>query len=221
MKMQNHVRPIRLAIASFGLVLLSTHANASLMSIDYARNSGDQWITRDSASGLDWLDVSLTTDQTFDQVRTGVWYQKGFRHATRQELLDLFLHAGTPDDGFDVSNTHPLETLALANMLGPTLVGGSRVTVTGFTGTDYRGNQITLSNHPVGSPFGALLGKVDYLSLYGEAHFTGGHPFSDQAGANYGSFLVRSVPEPSTTSIMLLAGLAMMASRKKRKQDIR
>lgn len=132
------------------------------------------------------------------------------------------MHAGTPDDGFDVSVTYPAETLTLPQLLGPTLVvSGSRVSVAGFTGTDFFGNQITLQNHPIGVPFSALLGKVGYFSLptyVGGSHFTGGLPISDQADASYSSFLVRAVPEPST-SILLLGGLVvLLGSRLRRSQ---
>ena len=191
------VRNLCFSLTVGWLSFLAGYANADLISVDYTRNSGDNLITRDTEAGLEWLDVNLTAGQTFDQVRTGIWYQRGFRYATKDELQILFLHAGTPDDDFDVSTTYPAETLALAQLLGPTLITGSRVSVAGFTSTDFFGNQITLQNHPVGAPFSALLGKVDYLQSYGEAHFTGGHPFSDQADVTYGSFLVRAyTPSP-------------------------
>lgn len=202
-------------LALLGLSILGGNANANLSSVDYATNSGDNWLTRDSVTHLDWLDVSLTTFQTFDQVRTGIWYQRGFRYASKDEVKALFLHAGTPDDGFNVAVTHPAETLVLAQLLGPTLVGGSRVTTMGFIGTDYFGNQITLANHPLGVTFSAQLGKVDYLGTYGEAHFTGGQPFSDQADSSYGSFLVRTVPIPAAAWLLSsgLLGLIGVARR--------
>lgn len=204
---------------SFTLALLlnafAGNATAAIFSADYSPGSGDGWLTVDTATGLKWLDVSLTAGQTFDEVRTGVWYSSGFRYATKDELRSLFANAGTPDDGFDTSVTYPSETLRLAQLLGPTLVAPGRVTVSGFIGTDFSGQDITLGNHPIGQVFVAQLGKVDYLTTYGEAHFTGGHPSSNQADATYGSFLVSSVPEPSTYAILLL-GLAgvVMCTRK-------
>jgi hypothetical protein len=225
--MEFNMLGMRLAISILGLSILVGNANASLLSIDYAPNSGDNWITRDTATGLDWLDVSLTTSQTFDQVLTGIWYQNGFRYATKGELQVLFQDAGTPDDVFNLSFTHPTETLALAQLLGPTLISGGRVTVMGFTGTYFSGVDISLLNYTFGNRFSALLGKVDYMSFgpYGEAHFTGGHPFSDQADANYGSFLVRdvsvsAVPEPNT-SILLLGGLVVLGIRARRNLQTR
>lgn len=64
------------------LLLLQTgQASAVLISADYSSGSGDGLLTRDTDSGLDWLDITLTVNQTYDQVRTGTWYLQGFRHA--------------------------------------------------------------------------------------------------------------------------------------------
>jgi len=73
------------------------NVNAELIGMDL-QDAGDGLITRDTESGLDWLDVSLTANQTYDEVQTGIWYQRGFRHATKPEIEELFIHAGTPDD---------------------------------------------------------------------------------------------------------------------------
>lgn len=158
-------------------------------------------VTTDTATGLDWLDVKLTVNQIFDQVRAGPYYQLGFRHATRAELDALFTAAGTPNDNFDTAVTYPGETVALIDLLGETRSSFNSRHSHGFAGTDFGGNDITLATHPIGTTFSALLGKVDYMdlrpyggALLGEAHFTQGHPFSTEASPDYGSFLVR----PST-----------------------
>lgn len=203
--------------------LYAGQGNAALVSADWSAGSGDGWLTRDTISGLDWLDVTLTVNQTFDQVRTGMWYSQGFRHATASELNTLFNHAGTPDDNFDTAYTYPDETRILAQLLGLTITSPDRESAYGFTGTDYFGNDITVESHPIGVTFDALLGKLDYISLVtgliGEAHFTGGHPFSDQASSNYGSFLVRATPVPVPAAIWLFGsgvlGLAASIHRKK------
>lgn len=203
---------------AFSLVfsVFSGQASAAVLSADYMPGSGDGWITIDSSTGLKWLDVSLTIGQTFDEVRTGAWYSKGFRHATKEELRTLFANAGTPDDGFNLAISHPAETLELAQLLGPTLVDRDRVTVAGFLGTDFLGQDITLASHPVGQAFSAQLGKIDYLTTYGEAHFTGGHPFSNEANNAYGSFLVSSVPEPGTHATMLLGLVSVLTLARRR-----
>ena len=189
-------------LAFFVAMLAPFGVNAELLSVDLVSGAGDGQITRDTVSSLDWLDVSLTANQTFDQVRTGIFYEQGFRHATRTELETLFIHAGIPDDGYDISVTHPTEALSLIALLGVTLSSSGRYSVYGFVGNDYFGTFITTAVYPIGTKFSALLGKIDFLDLrtaglglIGEAHFTGGHPFSDQADPYYGSFLVRPSPD--------------------------
>jgi hypothetical protein len=154
-------------------------------------------VTRDTSTGLDWLDVRLTVNQNYDDVRTGIYYRLGFRHATKLELQTLFVNAGTPDDWFDISVTWPMQTVALIDLLGETRTSYNSRHTTGFIGSDYFNTDITLASHPIGTTFSAQLGKVDYmdlrpqLPLLGEAHFTGGHPFSNEASPDWGSFLVR------------------------------
>ncbi len=189
-------------VALFIAMLAPLGVNAELLNVDFVDGSGDGQITRDTVSNLDWLDVPLTANQTYDQVRTGIFYGQGFRHATKAELETLFIHAGIPDDGFDISITHPTEALSLMTLLGVTMSTPSRSFTYGFVGNDFFGTFITTAVYPIGTQFSAQLGKIDFLDLrdaglglIGEAHFTGGHPFSDQADPNYGSFLVRSSPD--------------------------
>jgi hypothetical protein len=188
-------------------LLLSVDARAELTTVDLVPGSGDGNLVRDSESKLDWLRVTLTVDQTYDQVRTGQYYAQGFRHATRAEVETLFMHAGIPNDGFDISVTHSTEALALVGLLGSTWTPLNGMNTMGFVGTDFAGNDVTTTNYPIGTQFSALLGKVNYINLtdvgyglIGEAHFTGGHPFSDQADETYGSFLVRSSPDEGIAS---------------------
>lgn len=196
-------------------------ANAALISVDLNEGSGDGLLTRDTISGLDWLDITLTVNQTYDQVRTGSWYQAGFTHANMEELLTLFLHAGTPSDGFDLSITYPTETQALAQLLGATIVGeeGSLTTI-GFSGSDFFGNTVTTATHPVDSPFSALLAQINYspptgnFPTFGEAHFTGGHPFSNEASPYWGSFLIRPAPVPLPGALgLMFSGLSVLIWR--------
>lgn len=179
----------------------SVQAHAELIKVDLVTGSNDQKITRDTNTGLDWLNVPLTANQTFDQVRTGPYYGMGFRHATREEFTALFTNAGLVDDWFNWGITQPEQAMALVKMLGATIESETRASTLGLLGTDYHGNTISTGSHPLGTVFSALLGKVEYfdmrasgLGLAGEAHFTGGHPFSNQADPGYGSYLVRQSP---------------------------
>lgn len=84
--------------------------NAALISVDLIQGSGDGVITRDTVSGLDWLDLTVTVNQTYDQVHTGSWYEADFRYALQGEVQTLFTHAGMPDPS---SAAYPAEALAL------------------------------------------------------------------------------------------------------------
>lgn len=196
----------RLAAACIALAAaLPAMVHADLVRRTVTEASMVMDVTTDTATGLDWLDPRLTVNQDFDQVRTGPYYQLGFRHATRAELDALFTAAGTPNDGFDTAVTYPAETVALIELLGETRSSFNSRHTQGFVGTDFHGNDITLATHPIGTPFSALLGKIDYMdlrpygsALLGEAHFTQGHPSSTDASPDYGSFLVRATGAVST-----------------------
>lgn len=194
---------------------LSNNVFAQLSSVDLIAGTNDGLLTYDSQTNLQWLDVTQTANQSFDEVRTGEWFSQGFRYATKSELQTLFKNAGTPDDG----KTHYFETKALIDLLGATLIAGDRYITSGFIGTDYLGNDINLQSHPIGVPFSALLGKLDFFPYVGEAHFTGGHPFSDESG-QWGSYLVRiaPVPEPETYALFL-AGLGLMGVAARRSKQ--
>jgi len=84
------------------LVLLSPMAaNADLISSDLD-TIGDGFLTSDTASGLEWLDVSLTNNsRSYDAMVAGIggrdFYGEAFRHATASEIHGLLAEAGVPD----------------------------------------------------------------------------------------------------------------------------
>ncbi len=62
---------------------------------------GDALITRDTGSGLEWLDLPLTQDLSFDEIVAGEcggvpqcpvfgWPSRRWRHATGAEVCQLF-----------------------------------------------------------------------------------------------------------------------------------
>jgi len=210
----------RTSAVLLAISLTAFNSNARLAGVDFVPGSGDKWLTYDSETDFQWLDLSLTTNQTFDQVRTGEWIDQGFRYATRAEVQTLFDHAGIPQNG-----SAPAEALALLQLLGPTWGSRLGVAAYGLVGTDFLDRDVTLDIHPIGHRFRALVGKVKHFSAIGQVpelgttEFGPETPFSDQASANYGSFLVRAVPEPGATA-MTLFGLAAMggwASRRGRR----
>jgi hypothetical protein len=205
--MHTYSRSIFTAALLMFALLFAPFTHAELLKVDLVAGSSDGKLTRDTLTGLDWLDVTLTVNQNYDQVRTGEFYRQGFRHATKAEVDLLFHNAGLVDDGFDVSFTQPNEAYALIALLGSTYGSPTSANTMGLTGSDFFGNTVTTDNYPIGTRFSALLGKVQYMDLrsfgsqlIGEAHFTGGHPFSDEASLSYGSFLVRPTPTECRTA---------------------
>lgn len=86
-----------LRIATFAALLLgASGVQANLISVDYA-SPGDHGITRDTATGLDWLDLPLTYGYSVAAVPSltaaGGSYP-GFRLATAAEFDTLYANAG-------------------------------------------------------------------------------------------------------------------------------
>lgn len=63
-------------------------------------SAGDKLLTRDTNSGLEWLDLSVTVDKTYNQIsgEFGPGGQfEGFRYAHPSDLATFFTNAGIPD----------------------------------------------------------------------------------------------------------------------------
>jgi hypothetical protein len=76
-------------------VFLAQSAQAALLAGDLA-TSGDGLITKDSLTGLEWLDLTATQGASFDQVTAGLGgytTEKGFRYANAAEVNALFTSA--------------------------------------------------------------------------------------------------------------------------------
>ena len=82
------------------MALCSTWATAAFTTADL-QVSGDGLLTLDDASGLAWLDLTLTRGQSITQVRTSEWLAQGFRFATHAELDDLVSRAASNLDVID------------------------------------------------------------------------------------------------------------------------
>ena len=77
------------------LIGIIFEAGATLVSVD--SSFGNNSLTHDSVSGLEWLDVTITSGSSYDNVAiqfgSGLLYE-GFRFATRQEVYNLWDNAG-------------------------------------------------------------------------------------------------------------------------------
>ena len=73
---------------------LSCSAHAAVVSVDW-KTAGDGLITRDTVTGLEWLDLTETNGMTFDDVSTllvGGGELSGWRYASTGETIALWLN---------------------------------------------------------------------------------------------------------------------------------
>ena len=110
------------------VVLSASIALADLVVVDRIA-LGDGQITRDTDTGLDWLDVTLTVNLSYNDVVAGVggFSAAGFRHATAAEVCALFAtHALAPVPcPSDTEATDPSAIAqTLITLLGATQSGG-------------------------------------------------------------------------------------------------
>ncbi|HED33671.1 MAG TPA: hypothetical protein ENJ08_05545, partial [Gammaproteobacteria bacterium] len=171
------------------LLVLSSPLHAALISSDYL-TPGDNLITRDTVTGLEWLDLTVTQGLSPDSVQSNpVFSAQGFRYALFDDVSTLFQSAGiTPTSGNPVSGQIS-EVTALINLLGATTVlSDGRLISEGYL-------------NPFVTPDGPLKGDWIFkteLNLFSDtlyiAAITRGEPtLQSSAIAQYGSLLVRPV----------------------------
>jgi hypothetical protein len=116
------------------LCIMPAVSHAALVSQDSTWGVGS--ITLDDSTGLQWLDVNLSTGISYNTMQTaqasGGLYE-GFRYATATEVDTLFSHAGIPDiNSGSAANFTPAQ--ALVNLVGNT-TGSTPGDTFGITGS--------------------------------------------------------------------------------------
>lgn len=229
----------RIIGAAVGLVL-ALPASGAVLPADLIEVTGaDTYITRDTESGLDWLDVNLTKSISFNSLVGGAALSNGgvlnglnpitgfanpFRHATQIELIALYTNAGIPeiDAGFTEGNFGPVNILKA--LLSPTGNGGQS--------TEFLQGIVSPSSNGA-HPFGILQeclsvgancsGAVGSGAFFSGLALSGTGEFDDDAtNSAIGHFLVRDtsvVPVPAALPLFLtaLAGLGLVARRQARR----
>ena len=218
--------PTLFALASLAVALAAPVEAAIIDHGDYLT---------DTATGLDWLDVTQSVNLSFDAVNAqlGAGGQfAGWRYATGDEFNALITNAtGTPTAGnYGYINQEPDRTDALVALLWSTLdtywTDAYGLTYDASAGraegeaVDYTyGMLADLTSF--GSPWIAMIYDGDYainevVNDYSYAHraFTG----TSLANTLTGSFLVRqptSVPEPSAVALLTIGLLGLGVARRR------
>jgi hypothetical protein len=162
-------------------------------------------ITRDTSTQLDWLDLPLSKGRIFDDVAVEFGPGgdfAGFRHATTDEVSQLFVDAGIPviDAGGSPDNNAPAQNLIA--LLGATSEQSGNPEVRGFT-----------SSLIVGSPGARANGDLDFV-LANPSYYNAQTSVSRNESLifpNVGHWLVRPVPEPAAGWMISLAALVVAA----------
>jgi hypothetical protein len=215
------------------IALTPQSAQAALLSRGLTAPS-DGLLTRDTSTGLDWLDITETSGRSYEEVRDGFGgytTQQGFRFATTADVSALFSSALVGKSSVLISTTNTLidlpQTYSAAREIN-TLLG----TTFRFFTTTSRGSIDDLRTegyvlNPDASEPARLVGVNSSRSLARVSGVVppGGGTFSSEIGRGVleiplsspfpfrpGSFLVRSssygvsTPEPS----VLLGSLAIV-----------
>jgi hypothetical protein len=199
--------------ASGALIVAGLSASAAMATTLSSANlnaPGDGLLTRDSATLLEWLDVTATTGLSRLDILNDVggWITAGFRLATRAEVFTLWSDHGFPviDGSYDTAND-PFFASFVA-LVGQTLNNGSVEGVVGYS-----------ADSP--GPGGAFIPQVLHdLQADGDgtALILGGATGEATASNLVGSWLVReyTVAAPASLGMfgIALAGLAVGVRRR-------
>jgi len=206
---QSHLAMKALTVLA-AVLALALPTQAALVSTDLFL-SGDGLLTRDTQSGLDWLDHSLTLGRSFNDLsgQFGVGGQfQGFRFATLTDVNLLFAHADLPADQLLTPSLYT-PALALITLIGGTVNSPTDASVRGIINlrfnTDYQLKGISAREQ-----FGEL-GGITYTSCC---------MAPEQVDPAVSSWLLRPVPEPSTWLLMGLGVLAGVFLRRRPRSDL-
>lgn len=197
---------VRVCLRVILLLLAGNTAKAVLVQVNdplivgnftYTRDGFN--ITRDTQSGLDWLDVTLSTgysyNQVIEQLGDGGAFE-GFRHATEAELVDLFEHSG-----LDIDAHTPVEpAIELLDLVGISVESRGGGHIAGYFSDGDTNSSVGLAT---------LIAPTRQEESY-DIFIWKNSRSSSQASSITGSWLIRdtpiNVPEPAAI-LMCTIGL--------------
>lgn len=195
------------------LTSISLPAHAVLIEVDW-QLANDTSLTYDTATGLEWLDVTETAGLSYNQVSAelgaGGAYE-GFVFASQQQILGLFSSIGLPDEIPNLPEYLGGETeiASLLNFWG----------VTWDLGTGERTEFLTSNNTNL-QPGEHWSGRVFWLEV-GDTGVTSEYlaRSDDYSNATIGSALVRTVsPVPVPAAVwFFMVGLISLLGVSRRK----
>lgn len=212
-----HLRATGLILAAFLYVM---PAQAALITADLVPGTGDALLTVDTATQLEWLDVTATVGQSYAGVLSGQYVSPlGFRFASASEVETLWLNAGaggsfTNNVGSNITPANFDAAVLLVDLMGCTshLVGD-------LCDGMQQNWHIAMYGDPPSSPELVDAAVVDYFGppdsrAGGAAMWLDFGPTVDLLSRpDVGSYLVRAVPEPSTALLISLGLVIMVATR--------
>jgi hypothetical protein len=203
-----------LVIAALGIATNS--AKATLLELDL-NAPADNLITLDTLTGLEWLDVTATLGQSFNQAASSIFVTtQGFRHANQAEVLQLFQNFGATD-----INTANAGTPLFPGNFAP---GVNFLNLLGCTGQCSSTTFAFNTGLFAGGTFPATGAFVAVNTDDSTAAFTleqGAFGLDSNPGGLTGNFLVREtlldLPEPGTLAILGLGLVGLGYSRLRKK----
>ena len=222
-----------------GAALLGASAVASAFPVDFG------YFSRETSTGLDWLDVRATAGISYNDVRAGAggWTNSGWRYASGAEVRHLFEAAlGVPSENFYRGDVYPdllASAFRLVRQLGVTTSFNTAEGIRQLYGTDYpiQVNSLGMfddgtANARVGIADLSARSAYEVLSVVEPESTTGtrwvayddwwGDLDSVQPNAiGIGSYLVRSsslqVSEPPALAFSTIAVGAMLVIHQRRR----
>lgn len=185
------------------LLLPCAAANAAFIEFDW-KSAGDNLITFDTNTGLEWLDATQSLNNSYNYINTqfGVGGDfEGFHYATTDEVTEFMRNAGWPLSlGLQFSTLAYEPLLLVQSLVGVTQDLGFMQITSGATGDPLFGARasVQIYVHPSDKTALGYLAVVDDSTAYPEI----------------GSWLVRAhAPEPGSYALMLAGLLGWMAVR--------